>query len=405
MEISNDSKIKYWYSTYGLKPKTQHIYDIALRKYCELVGKTPTELINEAISEVKSGKLPYECKFANYIVQFKDKLIADDLAPMSQAVSLTAIKSFYSVYNITVPSHSCRIKHALPLTDNIKNYLTTEDVVKLIRNAASLRDKAMILLMATSGMARNEIINLHIKDITFEKISNTAEIGIIYHIRRQKTSVDYTTFCSPEAVVAIKTYLEERNRIPQNVSPCHYLPLDKLKIKGDNDYLFVDYTYGTKLNLAAFDSIFRRLSDKMGYYGGKGKLRKSRSHALRKYFASTLENAGMPKNKVDYLLGHHRSGNELAYFRVDVEVLKKLYIDYLEFLTFDKVIRIHSIKTEDEKRLAEVETRNKQLEAQMNDMQAILNELLSASRERRQPSISFNRKEDKLGLIDKQADK
>jgi integrase/uncharacterized coiled-coil protein SlyX len=246
-----------------------------------------------------------------------------------------------------------KIKHAIPLEEHM-GFLTKEEVQSLFTNANNLRDKAIIMLMCTSGMGRNEIINLRIRNIVFDP----SGIGII-KIRRQKTNIDYTTFCSTEAVTALKTYFEERNRIPQNVSPNRTMAVDKLKIKGDNDYVFVDYKYATKLEFTAFSSIFRREADKMGFFNGKGKYRKSRSHSLRKFFASTLENAGMPHIKVDYMLGHARSGNDMAYFNQDIEVLKKLYLDYLQHLTFERDVHIHSLRTEDEKRLEEL---NRQLE-------------------------------------------
>ncbi len=205
-------------------------------------------------------------------------------------------------------------------------------------------------------------------------------IGII-KIRRQKTNIDYITFCSTEAVTALKAYLEERNRIPQNVSQNRKMALDKLKIKGDNDYVFVDYMYANKLELSAFGSIFRREADRMGFFNGKGKYRKSRSHSLRKFFASTLENAGMPRLKVDYMLGHARSGNDLAYFQYDEKKLKEQYIKFLPYITFEKTIEVRSLDTKDGERLEVLEKENKKLMLEIGETKELKARIQEMERE------------------------
>lgn len=76
----------------------------------------------------------------------------------------------------------------------------------------------------------------------------------------------------------------------------------------------------------------------------------------------------MPKNKVDFMLGHTPSGNDLAYFTTDVEKLKDLYVKYLPYITFEKEITVRSIDTKDEKRLAELEEKNESLEKRNNSL-------------------------------------
>jgi hypothetical protein len=60
----------------------------------------------------------------------------------------------------------------------------------------------------------------------------------------------------------------------------------------------------------------------------------------------------------------------MAYFNQDIETLKKLYIDYLQHLTFERDVHIQSLRTEDEKRLAELEVQNKELQEEMQSVKA-----------------------------------
>lgn len=67
-----------------------------------------------------------------------------------------------------------------------------------------------------------------------------------------------------------------------------------------------------------FGKLFRTLAAQLGYKKSEYQM-KSKSHALRKFFASTLENAGMPKNKIDFMPGHTQNSTDIAYFRYNVD--------------------------------------------------------------------------------------
>jgi integrase len=250
------------------------------------------------------------------------------------------------VFDIVLPAAIGKQKKRVTLREN-QNFLTRDDVIKLVTNAPNLREKAIILCMASSGMARQEVLNLKINDIVFD---NETNIGVV-SIRRQKSQTDYTTFISPEAVIALKTYFDERNRKPETA------------IKGKTENVFVRYE-GGRMNERTFIKIFQNLGRKLGYENGDN-FTKSRSHALRKYFATTLENTGFPKNKVDFMLGHTQSGNDAAYFQVDIEALKQLYIKFLPYLTFEKTIEIRSLDTADAKRLEELAKENIRLKEKL----------------------------------------
>ncbi len=309
-----------------------------MKVFCECAQKTPSELIQESIAELKQGLLPVERKNTTYIAIYKKYMSDKGYAPKSFNLGIAAVRSFYKSYDIPLSASIGKMKarKALPLREN-QIFLAKDDIKKMIANAKNLREKAIILCMATSGMARNEIINLKIQDITID------DSGVsIVSVRREKSQVDYHTFVSPEAVQALRTYWDERNRNP------------KTAIKSSEDYVFVTYNNGNQVNGRTFVELFNLLGKQLGYQNGNGYI-KSRSHQLRKFFASTLENAGMPKNKIDFMLGHTPSGNDLAYFRTDVEALKKLYIKYLPYLAFEKAIEVRSLDTEDAKKLDELE--------------------------------------------------
>ncbi len=179
-----------------------------MQEFCNLAEKTPSQIIEESIQDIKAGKLPIKRNSMNYLTRFNAWLNKEenDFAPGSKRLAISVIKSFFKAFDIEISSSFGRAKKTLPLREH-QYFLTYEDMKKLIVNAKNLRDKAIILCMATSGMAQAEILNLKIKDITVDE----NRIGVL-KIRREKSQTDYTTFISPEAVDVLYDYFDERDR-------------------------------------------------------------------------------------------------------------------------------------------------------------------------------------------------
>lgn len=356
MNIKDDPKIIQWFRIDDLSEKSQGTYLIYMKKFCSCNGKSPSELIKEAEDETRMGLLLSERKTFEYLTQFKTCI--KELAPKSQSLGMAVVKSFYKTFDIQLSSSIQKQKKSVPKRGN-QNFLKKEDIEKMITYAQNSRDKAIFLCMATSGMGLNEVTNLTISDITF------GEDGIsTISIRRNKAINDLVTFISPEATKALKEYIEERNRDPE------------LAVKGKNDYVFVTYLNGGpnggkkggKISERGFTKIFKDLGNELGYDNGKDFV-KTRSHALRKFFTSTLESAGFPKPKVDFMVGHTLKGVDLAYYNRDPADLKQLYIKYLHHLTFsEKTIEVRSLDTKDSEKLSELERENVDLKAEIAEL-------------------------------------
>ncbi len=355
MDIKDDPKIVQWFNINDLSKKSQGTYLIYIKKFCVCVGKSPSEIIKEAEEETRKGLLLSERKTMEHITKYRQCI--KDLAPKSQSLGMAVVRSFYETFDIQLSSSIRKQKKSVPKREN-QNFLKKEDVEKMVTYAQNTRDKAIFLCMATSGMGAQETTSLRMSDIAF------GEDGIsTISIRRKKRDTDLITFISPEATQALKEYIEERNRDP------------KLAVKGKNDFVFVTYLNGGghggkkggKISERAFSKIFKDLGNELGYGNGEDFV-KTRSHALRKFFTSTLESAGFPKPKVDFMVGHTLKGIDLAYYNRDPAELKELYIKYLHHLTFfDKTIEVRSLDTEDAKRLEELIEENKSLRTKISE--------------------------------------
>ena len=227
------------------------------------------------------------------------------------------------------------------LDKNIGKPLTRKDIHKLISFAAP-REKALIYLMAMSGMGQQEA-----RDLTIRKLLNSASSAIgkelddandlfkfedevltevlTLEITRKKVNYKHHTFLPPEATREMINYLKER---------CYGDNL-KIRIKNNNDTIFVT-NYGSKLSRDSIVSNFRRIGQLAGFKREKGSYSYWRSHALRKYFISTIINKIGAKTVADYMAGHKIDNQDRTYWKADPEDLKNHYLKALPYLSLDK---------------------------------------------------------------------
>jgi integrase len=189
--------------------------------------------------------------------------------------------------------------------------------------------------MSSSGISRIDVLNLtiadyldatkeyHNADSVKKAIKEMRDTDIIptFHLTRQKTGLDYFTFCSHEAVKSINAYLLTRTEILTRERP-----------------LF-------KLHERYINIIFERLNDDF-QLGKVGNYNRLRPHMLRKYHASQLAEAGMSTDHINLLQG--RKVNGVAhehYIRIKPETLREEYIEALPYLVIEDV---NQYKTENQ---------------------------------------------------------
>ena len=75
------------------------------------------------------------------------------------------------------------------------------------------------------------------------------------------------------------------------------------------------------------------------------------------------------------MMGHVVSDVDKAYFNRDPGKLKELYKTFLPYLTFEKVIEVRSLNTEDAKRLEELDKENEKLKNKLESKDGETQEL------------------------------
>ncbi|WJI08814.1 site-specific integrase [Methanobacterium sp. CWC-01] len=376
MQEEDEELLEKWFLIRNLSSGTEKTYRIAIKDFSKFIGKTPTELKAEADEEEASPIRLMDRKVSLNLLRYKKKLKGDGKSPKTVNLYFSAIKSFYKSFQITLPDIKLD-KGDIGQEKNIGKPLTRTDIHKLI-SAASTRERALIYLMALSGMGQQEA-----RDLTISKLLNSASqatgIGIesvedlfkheeqllnevlTLEIRRKKVNYRHYTFIPPEVTREIIAYLKER---------C-YGRNEKIRISGEvEEPIFVN-NYGGRLSRDSIVTNFRRIGQEAGFKKDKGSYAFWRSHALRKYFISTIINKIGEKVIADYLAGHKISSQDRTYWQANPADLKNHYLKALPYLSLDEA----KVKDVESEGFRELKEENRDLKRELDELSIKLGEL------------------------------
>lgn len=330
-EMRDDNLLMQWFSQRDLSKNTRLRYSTAVKDYCRFVGKTPTELLEEAELEEKTVERKRNRKINDYLTGYKMDLEEDEMAPNTIRAKVKAIVGFYKHYDVQVPEMSFQ-KGDLSLQENRGRLLTKEDI-SLLMAAANLKTRAMISVMAMTGMSQAEIRSLTYKtildavglDSIEELIENKVELCKVVTaitIVRKKVNYRYITFLPPETMEEIINYtiLRMHNQNP------------KMRPQNPNDIIFVNRS-GKPVSGPVVSGMLKNLGKEVGFNVESQQWAFWRPHAMRKYFISTIINKTGDTVLAHFCAGHTVDRITGAYWFPDEEDLKLRYIEALPHLS------------------------------------------------------------------------
>lgn len=278
---------------------TQSSYAATLFDFCEWLKKTPDQLITERKAELKSEDAQTTENTVREFDTMLEEEKEDEKGNKYKVTRTTIAKhcahllSFYK-YNgfplkLKVPKH----------TMHVREPHTVEELKTLIQ-FADPRERAILLVIKDSGISREDVVKLKYGDIQQEFESGKDFIRV--HLTRQKEQVEYDTFLGPNAVQALKIYLQERKSKDETINP---------------DSPLLANIHGKPLTPLALSMTFVRLSVQTGF--------NTSPHRLRKYFESHM-GLSAPSIMVKYWLGHSL-GAEKSYFMPSIEDQRRKYAE------------------------------------------------------------------------------
>ena len=337
---------------------TRHVYQVAAEKYCTYFEMTLQEVLQEAETEEDNHVKWKHRRLKQRLIEYRHYLI-EHYPKNTVDTYFRVLLSIYYYFEIEIGplpgvDKKSYKKHA-PIT--FKD-LPDKDVIRASLEIATPVMKAIILFMSSSGCARTETLNITIQDyidsmkeyIETDNLSeiidvtnNIKDVVPTFQILRVKTNKYYTTYCSPEAVHSINSYLLSRS------DPL--TPESKL-FKAHPMYLLHK---------------FKEINNELGL-GKIGKYHRFRSHMLRKFHASSLYNDGMSIDKVNDLQGKSKTITDQSYFMVNPDDLKMEYIEHLPCLLMGKDVEKLNIKSPEYYKLEQENIELKKNQAELTDL-------------------------------------
>lgn len=343
----------------NLKNSTKREYKACIDKFTSLFNMGMKDLLAEAEAEEEEGIRWKKRKLKNRLIEYRS-FLAKDYYSSTVLGEISRIQTIYRHFGIEI--------HDLPKL-SIKNLKTSKPVVfmdlpdkKIIKDALKIANpimKAIILFQVSSGCARNETLSLSIADFmeaTSEYHNGGSVENVLYtlkdrldvvptfRLKRIKTGKYYYTFCTPEAVNEIISYMIGSNR--------ELNPEDKL------------FDLSKEWMVAQFSNLNNKLK-----LGKCGTFNRFRSHMLRKFHASQLYNAenSLTLDEIDSLQGRSKNTIRTTYFMENPSNLKEKYIAAMDVLMINSEVETYTVKSEAYEELEkEVENKNEEVK-QMGD--------------------------------------
>ena len=272
----------------------------AERNYSKLTAKsykTDMYLFAEFLKSKCNGIELTKCSKDN-IRAFLAYLYNENLAKSSIIRKFSVLRSFYkfAVLNSIVQTNPISAMSTPKREKKIPKFLTEQDIEKLFDIPdISLRDRAMLELLYSSGLRIEELVTLNLNDI--DLLYGTVKVF-------GKGSSERIVPVGNKCTVAIKKYLDQRNI--SNMSNGFKIPLFLNK---DNK----------RLTSRGARKILHNWFVRAGF------LKNVSPHTIRHSFATHLLDRGCDIKSVQQMLGHKNLATTQIYTHVTLESLRKVY--------------------------------------------------------------------------------
>ena len=206
-----------------------------------------------------------------------------------------------------------RKRYLKPYKDNdggsgIRKLVSIQEMSSFINSILDIRDKAIALLFAKTGIRRRELVTLDLDDVNWEDMSITLKPT---HKRSNRV-----VFFDYECALVLQQWLTKRSLVADP----------------ENKALFVSYIdKKARLNRNGIGYMFVRWAELAGLHDAQSK--KVEDHftpqCCRHFFTTMLRRAGMPREFIMELRGDKRKDAMDIYDHIDKEELRKSYLAHI----------------------------------------------------------------------------
>jgi integrase len=353
---------------------TKERYVYCLNRYLKFLGYPNGDRIDVLIEPQQQPKV-IESNIIRYIIWLKQD---QKLAGITINLYLAAIKHFYAMNDIVLN----RKKISMYVGDNIRTNkdrgYTTEEIQRLLEFCDE-RAKALVLLLASTGIRIGAIPNLQIKHL--KKIP--LEYNNLYQITiYEGTKEEHFTFTTPEAAAAIDVYLDYRVRAGEKLvgnSPLIRKEFDVCDVRRPEKIQdsALSKLLGDKLHKSGVMATFKE-TERMKH--GQKRNPIARAHGFRKFATTNMVRAKVSAEAREMLLGHSIGLNK-AYYRPGEDEILQEYLKAVDLLTINEENRLKTENIKLKNETSKIDQLQNQIDKLTHSMYGLLHVSKKPSKE------------------------
>lgn len=188
----------------------------------------------------------------------------------------------------------------------MRKLISVEEMALLINSTMEIRDKAMITLLAKTGIRRNELISLDVDDIDWveQKI----------RLKPAHKRTNRIIFFDDETAVILHRWLRAR----------------QARKGSDSQALFIG-EWGTRANRNGVYQAVIEAAERVGLHNPTSERMEDHfsPHCCRHWFTTHLRRAGMPREFIQELRGDVRKEAIDIYDHIDKKELRESYLAHI----------------------------------------------------------------------------
>lgn len=350
-EFLNSLSVKYWMDS--LKSKggphsTKYVWKHHLKRFCDWIGKTPDQLIEERKAHLKSEDQRVNHQAEMQVKKFIKHLEEEGLSPNTRRSYFMAIRNFYQRNYVEL--HFFRGDG--PGNQTVmegRRAASKEDIARMVE-VSNPRVRALIFFIKDTGLAESDVVKLKLKDLPVKEVAEIfmLEAPVPLILNRKKTGRRTITFIGQESLRALKTTLRMRERGSPEIKirrygryevkggvPPEQLTLESPLFRSYGKFLHTLKAKGPVRHLRAHTiSVIIRKAAILAEVWKPG----FSAHALRRFFQTSLETSGMNPNWIKKMMGHALGGSEAPYSQPETEMLRDAYRKSYKHLAISEAV-------------------------------------------------------------------
>jgi integrase len=337
-KIEHYKSCQIWLEGYNSQ-STKKAYRIHLSLFCRYHNTDPDSLVNLKIEQIKNMVLNYVIYLKKIAKQSSGKARTGELSVNSIKTYLKGIQSFLE-FNDIVLNWKKIVKYCPEsVTNNLRAY-TKGEISKLL-SIADLRDRCIILLMASTGMRVGALKSLKLKHIT--RLQHESNIGLV-SIYPESKDHRYNALMTQECMALIDEYIDFRRKQHEKITEESHIIRDKFATfsKSTNrPKPLTEHTINKQMKflLRKADLPFEQLQP---------------DHSFRKFFNTCLMNSDVAYSFKELLMGHSVKLDDVYYDKDNETSRQKIIVEYMkavDALTINEEYRLKKKIVEYENKL------------------------------------------------------